>query len=101
MPNQIIYLHQLPLGEAMKPEEIKQILQENRTHPLLRGLLQRMRDRSEGSHLDAAGMASEGRAGVDYQLGAAAGLRESALEFWDLAQSPDEAGDDEKSPPDA
>ena len=39
MPNQIIYLHQLPLGDSLKPEEIKQILQENRRHPLLRVLM--------------------------------------------------------------
>lgn len=93
MTRQITMLHDLPLGEPLMAEEIDEILRSSRQSPLLLALLQRMRDRVEGSNVEAAGLAYEEKPGVGFQLGAAAALREFAMECWTTAQGDDESID--------
>jgi len=82
-------IHDIPL-ETYPEADADEILRSGRASPLFHVLLARLRDRAEGSVLEASGLSYQGAPGVDYQLGAAAGLREFALECWETAQSGDE-----------
>lgn len=88
MNKPIPMIHDIPL-ESFPAETAEEILREGRASPLFHVLLARLRDRAEGSVLEASGRSYEGLPGVDYQLGAAAALREFALECWETAQSGD------------
>ena len=82
-------LHKLDLGEEMTEEQRLALLRGNREAPLLRAILQQIRDWAAEAPLRAASLAAEGSANASHlALGAHQELVALALNLYSQAHDP-------------